>query len=49
MLHGLPAHEENIAENKYDTSRGIQLGALVCLVDSDYGQQQLSLGPDGAA
>ena len=78
-------HEENIAENKYDTlgleaaylatgqarraeairqamanwrqfrprpydaSKGIQLGALVCLVDSDDKQQQLFLGPDGGS
>jgi transcription elongation GreA/GreB family factor len=81
--HEAATHEENIAENKYDTlgleaaylatglarraeairlamanwrqfrpgpydaSRGIQLGALVCLVDSDDQQQQLFLGPDG--
>ena len=78
-------HEENIAENKYDTlgleaaylatgqthraeairqaianwrqfrpcpydaSKGIQLGALVRLVDSDDKQQQLFLGPDGGS
>ena len=78
-------HEENIAENKYDTlgleaaylatgqvrraeairqamakwrqfrpnpydaSKGIQLGALVCLVDSGDKQQQLFLGPDGGS
>ena len=78
-------HEENIAENKYDTlgleaaylatgqarraeairqamanwrqfrpnpydaSKGIQLGALVCLVDSDDKQQQLFLGPNGGS
>ena len=78
-------HEENIAENKYDTlgleaaylatgqvrraeairqamatwhqfrprsydaSKGIQLGALVCLVDSEDKQQQLFLGPDGGS
>ncbi len=81
--HETATHEENIAENKYDTlgleaaylasgqarraetirqamatwrqfrplpydaSKGIQLGALVCLVDSDDKQQQLFLGPDG--
>ena len=33
----------------YDASRGIQLGALVCLVDSDGKQQQLFLGPDGGS
>ena len=83
--HETATHEENIAENKYDTlgleaaylvtgqvrraeairqalanwrqfrprpydpSKGIQLGALVCLVDSDDKQQHLFLGPDGAA
>ncbi|MDR0213155.1 MAG: GreA/GreB family elongation factor [Comamonas sp.] len=81
--HETATHEENIAENKYDTlgleaaylatgqarraeairqamvnwrqfrpqpynaRKGIQLGALVCLVDSDDKQQQLFLGPDG--
>jgi transcription elongation GreA/GreB family factor len=33
----------------YDASRGIQLGALVCLVDSNDQQQQLFLGPDGGS
>ena len=33
----------------YDASRGIQLGALVCLVDSNDKQQQLFLGPDGGS
>lgn len=78
-------HEENIAENKYDTlgleaaylacgqarraeairqamaswrqfcplpydtSKGIQLGALVRLVDADDQQQQLFLGPAGGS
>lgn len=81
--HEAATHEENIAENKYDTlgleaaylatgqarradairqaidhwrqfrpapynaSQGVQLGALVCLVDSNGKQQQLFLGPDG--
>jgi transcription elongation GreA/GreB family factor len=81
--HETATHEENIAENKYDTlgleaaylatgqarraeairqamvnwrrfrpqpynaRKGIQLGALVCLVDSDDKQQQIFLGPDG--
>jgi len=31
----------------YDGSKGIELGALVCLVGSDGKQQQLFLGPDG--
>ena len=83
--HEAATHEENIAENKYDTlgleaaylatgqarraaairqamtrwrqfrptpydaSKGIQLGALVCLVDSDDKQQQVFLGPDGGS
>jgi transcription elongation GreA/GreB family factor len=83
--HEAATHEENIAENKYDTlgleaaylatgqarraeairramthwrqfrptpydaSKGIQLGALVCLVDSDDQQQHLFLGPDGGS
>ena len=33
----------------YDASKGIQLGALVCLVDADNKQQQLFLGPDGGS
>lgn len=83
--HETATHEENVAENKYDTlgleaaylatgqarradairqaiahwrlfrprpydaSKGIQLGALVCLVDSNDKQQQLFLGPDGGS
>ncbi|MDH4389929.1 MAG: GreA/GreB family elongation factor [Aquabacterium sp.] len=83
--HEAATHEENIAENKYDTlgleaaylatgqarradairqalanwrqfrpspydaSKGIQLGALVCLVDSGDRQQLLFLGPDGGS
>ena len=33
----------------HDASKGIQLGALVCLVDSDGKQQQLFLGSDGGS
>ena len=83
--HETATHEENIAENKYDTlgleaaylatglarradairqamaawrqfrpgpydaRKGIQLGALVCLVDADDKQQQLFLGPGGGS
>ncbi len=83
--HQTATHEENVAENKYDTlgleaaylatgqarradgireamakwqqfrprpydaSNGIQLGALVCLVDSDDKEQHLFLGPDGGS
>ncbi|MGE5452733.1 MAG: GreA/GreB family elongation factor [Acidobacteriota bacterium] len=83
--HETATHEENIAENKYDTlgleaaylatgqarraeairqamaswrqfrprpydaAKGIQLGALVCLVDSQDKQHQIFLGPDGGS
>lgn len=83
--HETAIHEENIAENKYDTlgleaaylatgqarraeairqtmahwrqfhphpydaSKGIQLGALVCLADAEGKQQQLFLGPAGGS
>jgi transcription elongation GreA/GreB family factor len=83
--HEAATHEENIAENRYDTlgleaaylatgqarraeairqamanwrqfrpspydaRKGIQLGALVCLVDFDDVQQQLFLGPNGGS
>ncbi len=83
--HETATHEENIAENKYDTlgleaaylatgqarradairqamaqwrqfrplayeaSKGIQLGALVCLVDAEDRQQLLFLGPPGGS
>lgn len=33
----------------YDTRRGIELGALVCLVDADDRQQLLFLGPAGGS
>ncbi len=85
VAHETATHEENIAENKYDTlgleaaylatgqarraeairavmahwrqfrpgaydaGKGIQLGALVCLVDADGRQQQLFLGPPGGS
>ncbi len=83
--HETATHEENIAENKYDTlgleaaylatgqarradairqsmthwrqfrplpydaSKGIQLGALVCLVDANDKQQLIFLGPVGGS
>ena len=83
--HETATHEENIAENKYDTlgleasylatgqarraeairqslaswrqfrprpydaGKGIQLGALVSLVDADDRQQLLFIGPDGGS
>lgn len=85
VAHETATHEENIAENKYDTlgleaaylatgqarraeairqamahwrqfrppaydaSKGIELGALVSLVDADDKQQQLFLGPAGGS
>ncbi|HEX5311836.1 GreA/GreB family elongation factor [Aquabacterium sp.] len=85
VAHETATHEENIAENKYDTlgleaaylatgqarraeairqamahwrqfrprpydaTLGIQLGALVCLVDSDGEEQLLFLGPAGGS
>ena len=85
VAHEAATHEENIAENKYDTlgleasylatgqarradairqamatwrrfrprpcdaSRGIELGSLVCLVDSGGQQQHIFLGPDGGS
>ena len=85
VAHETATHEENIAENKYDTlgleaaylatgqarraeairqamaqwrqfrprpydaSKGIELGALVCLVDGDDRQRQILLGPDGGS
>lgn len=85
VAHETATHEENIAENKYDTlgleaaylatgqarraeairqamagwqqfrprpydaSQGIEVGALVCLVDADDRQQQLFLGPAGGS
>ncbi len=85
VAHESATHEENIAENKYDTlgleaaylatgqarragairkamadwrqfrpsphdaSKGIELGALVCLADSDGNQHHLFLGPNGGS
>ena len=85
VAHETATHEENIAENKYDTlgleaaylatgqaqraeairqvmahwrqfrpgpyeaSKGIQLGSLVCLADSNGQQQHLFLGPVGGS
>lgn len=85
VAHETATHEENIAENKYDTlgleaaylatgqarraaaigqalahwrqfrpspydaSKGIQLGALVCLVDAADQQRHVFLGPDGGS
>lgn len=85
QAHEAATHEENVAENKYDTlgleaaylatgqarraealrqamanwrrfhpppynaSKGIELGALVCLADSGEKQQLLFLGPNGGS
>jgi len=85
VAHEAATHEENIAENKYDTlgleaaylatgqarraeairhamahwrqfhprpydaNQGIQIGALVCLVDANDKQLQLFLGPEGGS
>jgi len=43
------AHWRQFRPNPYDASKGIQLGALVCLVDSDDRQQHFFLGPDGGS
>jgi transcription elongation GreA/GreB family factor len=43
------AHWRQFRPRSYDASKGIQLGALVCLVDSDDKQQQLFLGPNGGS
>jgi len=43
------AHWRQFRPLPYDASKGIQLGALVCLVDADDKQQQLFLGPGGGS
>ena len=43
------AHWRQFRPRPYDANEGIQLGALVCLVDSDDKQRQLFLGPDGGS
>ena len=43
------AHWRQFHPSPYDASRGIQLGALVCLVDADDQQLQLFLGPVGGS
>jgi transcription elongation GreA/GreB family factor len=42
-------HWRQFRPRPYDASKGIQLGALVCLVDSADKQQQIFLGPDGGS
>ena len=43
------AHWRQFRPRPYDASKGIQLGALVCLGDCDDKRQQLFLGPDGGS
>ncbi len=43
------AHWRQFRPRPYDANKGIQLGALVCLVDADDKQQQLFLGPNGGS
>ena len=43
------AHWRQFRPLAYDASKGIQLGALVCLVDAEDRQQQLFLGPPGGS
>lgn len=43
------AHWRPFRPRPYDASKGIQLGALVCLVDADDKRQLLFLGPDGGS
>jgi transcription elongation GreA/GreB family factor len=43
------AHWRQFRPSPYDASKGIQLGALVCLVDAGDQQHRLFLGPDGGS
>ena len=43
------AHWQQFRPRPYNASEGIQLGALVCLVDAGNKPQQLFLGPDGGS
>lgn len=43
------AHWRQFRPSPYDARKGIQLGALVCLVDAHDQQQSLFLGPDGGS
>lgn len=42
-------HWRQFRPRPYDASKGIQLGALVCLVDSDDKHHEIFLGPDGGS
>jgi transcription elongation GreA/GreB family factor len=41
------AHWRQFRPRPYDPAKGIELGALVCLVDADGKQHHLLLGPEG--
>ena len=43
------AHWRQFRPRPYDASKGIQLGALVCLLDAEGKQQQFFLGPGGGS
>ena len=43
------AHWRQLRPRPFDASKGIQLGALVCLVDADDKQHQFFLGPNGGS
>jgi transcription elongation GreA/GreB family factor len=43
------SHWRQFRPHPFDASKGIQLGALVCLVDADDQQQLLFLGPAGGS
>ena len=43
------AHWRQLRPRPFDASKGIQLGALICLVDADGKQQQFFLGPGGGS
>ena len=43
------AHWRQFRPRPYDTSQGIQLGALVCLGESDHKQKLIFIGPAGGS
>ena len=43
------AHWRQFHPRPYDANQGIQIGALVCLVDANDKQLQLFLGPEGGS
>lgn len=46
-IHQAIVSWRNFYPAPYNSAQGIQLGALVCLVDVDDRQQQLFIGPEG--